>query len=69
MSQQLLAINNLSVSVQDTPILRDITLSIESGAVHWLLGPNGSGKSSLAMAIIGHPRYKVTQRLANICGR
>jgi len=61
MSQPLLIINNISVSVENAPILRDITFSIEPGSVHWLLGPNGSGKSSLAMTIIGHPRYQVTQ--------
>ena len=61
MSQQLFAINNLSVSVTDVPILRDVTFSIEPGSVHWLLGPNGSGKSSLAMTIIGHPKYRVTE--------
>ncbi len=63
MSQPLLSIENLSVSVsvQDVPLLRDITLSIEPGSVHWLLGPNGSGKSSLAMTIISHPHYKITK--------
>ena len=25
------------------------------------MGPNGSGKSSLALALMGHPKYKITQ--------
>ncbi|MEG0629262.1 MAG: Fe-S cluster assembly ATPase SufC, partial [Enterococcus sp.] len=29
--------------------------------VHAIMGPNGTGKSTLASAIMGHPKYEVTQ--------
>jgi Fe-S cluster assembly ATP-binding protein len=54
-------INNLSVSVNDQPVLNDISLSITPGSIHAIMGPNGSGKSSLAYALMGHPHYKVRQ--------
>ncbi len=55
-----LSINNLSVSVLDKPVLKDISLSVESGTIHAIMGPNGSGKSSLAYALMGHPDYSFT---------
>jgi Fe-S cluster assembly ATP-binding protein len=56
----LLRINNLFVSVIDKPVLYDIVLNINPGAIHAIMGPNGSGKSSLAYALMGHPSYQVT---------
>ena len=55
-----LSINNISVSVLDKPVLKDILLSISSGEVHAIMGPNGSGKSSLAYVLMGHPHYAIT---------
>ena len=55
-----LLINNIFVSVIDKPVLYDISLSINPGAIHAIMGPNGSGKSSLAYALMGHPSYIVT---------
>lgn len=54
-----LRINNLFVSIFDKPVLHDINLFINSGAVHAIMGPNGSGKSSLAYALMGHPSYVI----------
>jgi len=48
-------IRNLSVSIEDINILRDINLSIHSGEIHILMGSNGSGKSTLARTIMGFP--------------
>ena len=33
---------------------------IKPGEIHALMGPNGSGKSSFALALAGHPRYRIT---------
>jgi len=55
-----LKIENLHVSVGETPILKGVNLEIKSGEIHALMGPNGSGKSTLAYALAGHPLYDIT---------
>lgn len=56
----ILEISDLAAQVGETPILRGVNLTVESGEVHALMGPNGSGKSTLSNVIMGHPGYKVT---------
>lgn len=56
-----LEIRNLHVSVDGKEILKGVSLVVERGATHALMGPNGSGKSTLAYALMGHPRYEITQ--------
>ncbi len=46
---------NLSVSIGEKNILKDISFDFKQGTVYALMGPNGSGKSTLASAIMGHP--------------
>ncbi len=60
MSKELLELKNVSVSIEDTEILKSINLSMKKGEVHVLMGPNGAGKSTLGYAIMGHPKYFVT---------
>ncbi|RMF89863.1 MAG: Fe-S cluster assembly ATPase SufC [Planctomycetota bacterium] len=61
MSQEVLSIVDLHVSVEDKPILQGVNLTIRRGEIHALMGPNGSGKTTLGLAIMGHPGYQVTQ--------
>jgi Fe-S cluster assembly ATP-binding protein len=61
MSTPLFAIEDLHVDIDGKEILKGVNLAIGRGEVHALMGPNGSGKSTLANALMGHPRYQVTQ--------
>ncbi|MDI6024907.1 ATP-binding cassette domain-containing protein [Corticibacterium sp. UT-5YL-CI-8] len=47
----MIRIENVSLSLQATPILHDISLTIPKGGVTALVGPNGAGKSSLLSLI------------------
>ncbi len=55
-----LEIKNLHVNVGDKEILKGINLTINTGEIHAIMGPNGNGKSTLLSAIMGHPKYSVT---------
>ena len=52
-------IQNLSVSIEKKSILSGIEYTFEQGKTYFILGQNGSGKSSLALALMGHPKYRV----------
>lgn len=61
-------IQNLSVSVEQKAVLAAISLECMSGSLHVLMGPNGSGKSTLAYALMGHPKYFITQGAVTLDG-
>ncbi|NBJ71131.1 MULTISPECIES: Fe-S cluster assembly ATPase SufC [Clostridia] len=61
MAGSTLEIKNLHVSIEDKEILKGVDLTIKGGEFHAIMGPNGTGKSTLASAIMGHPKYEVTE--------
>ena len=56
----MLILRNISVSIYNKPIIHSFDYSFATGETTAILGHNGSGKSSLALAIMGHPRYQTT---------
>ncbi|RUW26259.1 ABC transporter ATP-binding protein [Mesorhizobium sp. M4B.F.Ca.ET.215.01.1.1] len=48
----LLEIENLSLSIGDTPILKGVELAVAPGEVMGLVGESGSGKSMTALAVM-----------------
>ena len=61
MSEQLLLqVKNISVSIDELPILHGINLNIKAGETHVLMGPNGAGKSTLGYTLMGNPHYAIT---------
>jgi Fe-S cluster assembly ATP-binding protein len=55
-----LELKNISVVADGKPIVDGASLILKTGEIHILMGPNGSGKSSLLNAIMGHPKYKIS---------
>ena len=63
----MLEINNLNVYVENKQILHDINLKFKTGKNYCILWQNGSGKSSLALTIMGHPKYKIENWKLRTC--
>ena len=60
MSDALLVVEDLRVSIESKEILKGLNLQVRAGEVHALMGPNGSGKSTLSFCLMGHPKYQIT---------
>ena len=56
-----LEIKNLHVNVEDKEILKGVDLTVRENEIHALMGPNGNGKSTLLAAIMGNPKFEVTE--------
>src|SRR5438045_7738794 len=56
MSEELLRIENLTVSFDGFKAVDNVNFSMRAGEVRVLIGPNGAGKSTLLDAIIGRVR-------------
>lgn len=67
MSTQLV-INGLKATIEGKEILKGIDLELKGGEVHAIMGPNGTGKSTLASALMGHPKYEITEGTVTING-
>ena len=59
--QSLLQVKNISVSIDELPILHGLNLDIKAGETHVLMGPNGAGKSTLGYTLMGNPHYAITE--------
>lgn len=49
----VLRASHLSKSYKKRPVIRDVSLTVESGAIVGLLGPNGAGKTTCFYMIVG----------------
>lgn len=56
----MLEVSKLKVSVGNREIISGVDFSVGEGETVVLLGPNGAGKSSIAGAIMGEPKFKVS---------
>ncbi|HUC94287.1 MAG TPA: Fe-S cluster assembly ATPase SufC [Paenibacillus sp.] len=61
-------LEGLKAAIDGKEILKGIDLEIKGGEIHAIMGPNGTGKSTLASAIMGHPKYEVTNGAARLDG-
>ena len=68
MTDEILRIENLHVSVEGTEILKGMSLTIHRGEIHVIMGRNGAGKSTLASVIMGHPAYEITEGTVHFRG-
>lgn len=69
MSGSVLEIKNLHVSIEGNEILKGVNLTIKGGEFHAIMGPNGTGKSTLASAIMGHPKFEITEGTVHLDGK
>lgn len=52
----VIEIQNLSLTIKKTEILKDVNIGFEKGKIHGLIGRNGSGKTMLMKCICGFVR-------------
>ena len=55
----MLSVEKLNVKVNDSNVLRNLSLEVNDGEVHVIMGPNGAGKSTFAHVLAGKPDYEV----------
>ena len=57
----MLKIENLFCTINNTPVLKGLSLHVKRGEIHAIMGPNGSGKSTLASIIAGSEKYNISK--------
>lgn len=61
-------VEGLKATIEGKEILRGVDIEIKGGEIHAIMGPNGTGKSTLASALMGHPKYEVTDGNVSLNG-
>jgi Fe-S cluster assembly ATP-binding protein len=55
----ILKLENLTVSIKEKIIVKNVNLEVKKGELHVIIGPNGSGKTTLLASIIGLSYVKI----------
>ena len=66
---QLLKIEKLKASINNTQIIKNFNLNIQENEIHVIMGPNGCGKSTLSKVLAGHPSYQVNEGSVTFSGK
>lgn len=53
---KIIQVNNISLTIKKTEILKSVAIEFEKGKIHGLIGRNGSGKTMLMKCICGFVR-------------
>ena len=61
MAGSTLTVKDLHVSIGGKRNFKGVNLEVKGGEIHAIMEPNGTGKSTLSSAIMGHPKYEVTE--------
>ncbi|HQO06403.1 MAG TPA: ATP-binding cassette domain-containing protein, partial [Fervidobacterium sp.] len=56
--EKIIAVKDLSVTLGEVEVLKDISFEISKGSFTGIIGPNGAGKSTLIKAILGFIDYE-----------
>ena len=59
--------NNLSVTIKETTLLSNISVSIDSGQILAIVGPNGAGKTTFLKALTGE--LNISAGEFHLCGQ
>src|SRR5699024_8815105 len=53
MKRQLILVDQLNVSYNGRPAVKNVSFNVQTGKLIGIIGPNGAGKSTLMKAVIG----------------